>query len=143
VGLAGAEDSVFNRVVGRLFLIAACRRVRQPGCKFDQIFVFESGQGQNKSSAVALLAVEKAWFTDNLPLDAAPKEVIEQISGVWVAEFAELKGLKGRRADHVKSFLSRQVDRARPAYGRRTATVPRQNREPRLPSIPSRLGDEE
>ena len=61
-----------------------------------------------------------------MPIGAESKTVIEQISGKWICEFAELKGLKGRRGDHVKSFLSRQIDRARPAYGRRTETVPRQ-----------------
>jgi Virulence-associated protein E len=126
IDVAGAEDTAFNRAISRIVLIAAVRRVRQPGCKFDTVIVFESGQGRNKSSAAAILAVHPAWFTDNLPIGAESKQVIEQISGKWICEFAELKGLKGRRGDHVKSFLSRQIDRARPAYGRRTETVPRQ-----------------
>ncbi len=39
-----------------------------------------------------LLAMREEWFTDNLPLGADPKEVIEQISGIWIVEFAELDG---------------------------------------------------
>jgi predicted P-loop ATPase len=52
--------------------------------------------------------------------------VIEQTRGVWIAEFAELSGIQKRDINHVKNFLSKQEDRARPAYGRRSERVPRQ-----------------
>jgi hypothetical protein len=37
----GAEDTEFNRGVGRLILIAAVRRMREPGTKFDCVMVLE------------------------------------------------------------------------------------------------------
>jgi Virulence-associated protein E len=121
---AGAEDTPFNRAIGRIFLIAAVRRVRQPGIKFDTMLVFESPiQGKNKSSAMRLLAMREEWFTDNLPLGVDPKEVIEQISGIWIVEFAELDGMATRERERITAFPSRQVDKARPAYGRRRETV--------------------
>jgi predicted P-loop ATPase len=124
---AGAEDTPYNRAIGRIFLMAAVRRVRQPGIKFDTMLVFESPtQGKNKSSAMRLLAMREEWFTDNLPLGADPKEVIEQISGIWIVEFAELDGMATRERERITAFLSRQVDKARPAYGRRRETVKRQ-----------------
>lgn len=123
----GAESTPFNRAVGRIFLIAGVRRVRRPGCKFDTMLVLESPiQGRNKSQAARLLAIRQEWFNDNLPLGARPQEVIEQIGGVWVFEFAELAGSANREVEHIRAFLSRQVDKARAAYGRRTQTVPRQ-----------------
>lgn len=123
----GAEDTAFNRAIGRIFLIAACRRVREPGCKFDTMLVLESPvQGKNKSSALRILATREEWFSDSLPLGADVKEVIEQTSGIWIAECAELNGLKTREEEHIMTFLSRQVDKARPAYGRRRENVPRQ-----------------
>ena len=36
---AGAEDTPLNRAVGRLMLIAAVRRIRTPGVKFDEMVV--------------------------------------------------------------------------------------------------------
>lgn len=123
----GAEDTPFNRAVGRIFLIAAVRRVRRPGCKFDTMLVFESPvQGRNKSQAARLLATREDWFNDNLPIGAKPQEVIEQIRGSWIVEFPELAGISSREIEHVKAFLSRQVDKARPAYGRRLESIPRQ-----------------
>ncbi len=54
------------------------------------------------------------------------KEVIEQIAGTWIIEFAELAGMASREREKIISFLSRQVDRARPAYGRHRENARRQ-----------------
>jgi predicted P-loop ATPase len=127
VTYAGAEDTPFNLAVGRIFLIAAVRRVRRPGCKFDTMLVLESpAEGKNKSQAVQLLAAHEEWFADHLPLGADPKIVIEQCCGSWIIECAELTGIATRELDRIKAFLSRQRDKARAAYGRRSGTVPRQ-----------------
>jgi Bifunctional DNA primase/polymerase, N-terminal/Virulence-associated protein E/Primase C terminal 2 (PriCT-2) len=70
----GAEPSDFVRAVGALVLMAAVRRVREPGCKFDEIPVLENPeQGNNRSSALQLLAVDREWFSDNLPLGLSAK----------------------------------------------------------------------
>ena len=121
----GADDTPFNRAVGRIFLLAAVRRVRQPGVKFDTMIVFEGEQGRNKSQALEILATRPDWFADHLPLGVDPKVVIEQCRGSWVVECAELKGLT-REIDRIKAFLSTQRDKARAAYGRRSETIPRQ-----------------
>jgi predicted P-loop ATPase len=52
----GAEDTELTRAIGRLALVAAVRRVRQPGCKFDQITVLEGPEGTGKSSTIRLVA---------------------------------------------------------------------------------------
>jgi predicted P-loop ATPase len=44
---------------------------------------------------------------------------------VWIHENAELAGMKKADVEIVKSFASRQVDRARPAYGRFLQPQPR------------------
>src|SRR5262249_8143607 len=55
----GAEDNPLNRAMGRKILVAAVRRVRQPGCKFDYIIVLDnSRQGAGKSTVVLILAGE-------------------------------------------------------------------------------------
>lgn len=121
-----AEDTPYVRAVGALVLVAAVRRVRHPGAKFDEMLVLESAQGTNKSSALRILAVRDEWFSDDLPLNADTQRVIEALAGKWVVEAGELKGLKKGGTDHLKGFLSRTFDRARPAYGRLAVEVPRQ-----------------
>jgi hypothetical protein len=121
-----AEETPYSRAVGRLLLVAAVRRVRQPGCKFDEMVVLEGPQGANKSSALRVLAVNEDWFTDDLPLNVESKVVIERLAGRWIAEAAELKGMRSGAVEHLKSFLSRSVDRARMSYDRMVSEVPRQ-----------------
>src|SRR5690606_29612710 len=112
----------------RIALIAAVRRVRQPGVKFDEMLVLESAeQGLNKSSLVEAMAVNEDWFTDSIPLAADPKLMIEGTSGKWILEVAELSGMRKGEVEHVRAQLSRRHDRARLAYARLPTEVPRQS----------------
>lgn len=122
----GAEDTPYTRAVGSLMLIAAVRRVRSPGCKFDEMLVLEGDQGTNKSSALAIMSVRDDWFSDDLPLNADGKRVIESLAGRWIVEAAELKGMRKGDVEHLKAFLSRNTDRARMSYERLSTEVPRQ-----------------
>lgn len=123
----GAADSRYVQAVGALPLVAAVRRVRQAGCKFDELLVLESGQGTLKSSALRALCPVDSWFSDDLPLGVDSKLVIERTAGKWIIEAAELHGNRGREAEALKAFLSRQIDGpVRLAYGRLPVTVARQ-----------------
>jgi predicted P-loop ATPase len=128
VNYLGCEDTPLNRVVGRLVLIASCRRARVPGCKFDNITVLEGIEGTNKSTAIRVLAGDEN-FSDQSILGARDKEIQEQLDGVWMHENADLAGMKRAEVEQVKAFASRQVDRARPAYGRVREDRPRRSIE--------------
>ena len=112
----GAADDRLNRAIGRKTLIAAARRVRRPGIKFDQILVLEGPQGTGKSTALIILATED-YHSDAEILSQSGREVMEQTTGVWIYEISELEGIGKRDVAHVKAFARRQFDRARPAYG--------------------------
>lgn len=123
----GVDDSPYVRAISRLVLVAAVRRIRKPGCKFDEMVVLvDPKQGTEKSTALRTLAVRDEWFSDALPLHADDKRVIEQLRGRWIIEFSELHGMGGRDAEALKAFLARQVDSARLAYGRLNTNAPRQ-----------------
>jgi predicted P-loop ATPase len=116
---AKAADTPYVRAISSMVLIAAVRRVRQPGCKFDELVVLESGQGLNKSSALRTLCPRDEWFSDDLPLDVDAKQVIERTLGKWIIEAGELAGMRQSQVEQLKAMLSRQVDGpVRMAYGR-------------------------
>jgi hypothetical protein len=123
-----APDTELNRVCVRKVMIAAVARARQPGCKFDTILVMESPEGWNKSSAWAVLAGEDN-FSDQSILGAAGREVQEHLAEIWIHENAELAGITKSEVEHIKAFASRQVDRARPAYGHFLVAQPRHSIE--------------
>lgn len=124
VDLTGAKDTPYVRAVGAITLMAAVRRVRQPGCKFDEMLVLISPQGAEKSTLLSSMAVRNEWFTDELVLNGKNREVVEIMSGKWIVEAAELTGIK--QVEHVKAVLARGVDRARKAYAHEVADYPRQ-----------------
>jgi hypothetical protein len=126
VTYCGAAATKYTRAVGAITLIAAVRRVRKPGCKFDEMLILESPQGTLKSELLAALAVHQEWFSDDLPLNADSKKVIEQLQGKWIVEAAEMSGMRRADVEHLKSLLSRQVDRSRLSYGRITTEQPRE-----------------
>lgn len=113
----GADNTPLNRAFGRKTLLAAVRRVHQPGAKFDFMLVLEGSQGTGKSSAARILAGDDN-FSDQKLLHLDTKAQAEQIAGKWIYEISELAGLHGRAVEDVKQFIARQSDEARPAYGR-------------------------
>ena len=122
----GAEDTPYTRAVGRLILVAAVRRARQPGCKFDEMLMLVSeAQGTNKSSAIRTLAVKDEWFNDYVPIGEVGREVIEHLKGFWIIEAQEMAGMNTRELERVKSFCSRQTDHGRMSYAHFPSDVPR------------------
>jgi predicted P-loop ATPase len=120
----GAEDTELNRAFGRLALIAAVRRARKPGTKFDPIIVLEGPMGNRKSMAVETMAGSEN-FSDQTILGARDREVQELLAGVWLYEIAELSNIRRTDVEHMRSFVSRTVDRARKAYGHFRTDLPR------------------
>jgi hypothetical protein len=120
----GAEDTELNREFGRLALIAAVRRARYPGTKFDPVVVLEGEMGTQKSTAIEVLA-GKENFSDQTILGTRDREVQELLAGVWLYEIAELSNIRKTDVEHMKSFISRTVDRARKAYGHFRTDMPR------------------
>lgn len=115
----GSDDSEYHRAISSIVLIAAVRRIRSPGCKYDEMLVLESEQGLNKSSALRALCPNDDWFSDDLPLNVESKQIIEQTLGKWIIEASDLTGGRKADRDHLKSMLSRQSDGpARMAYAR-------------------------
>jgi Virulence-associated protein E/Bifunctional DNA primase/polymerase, N-terminal/Primase C terminal 2 (PriCT-2) len=117
VDYLGARDTPLNREFGRLMLIAAVRRARHPGAKFDQILVLEGVEGTGKSSALRILADDDNFSDQNI-LAGSDREQQEAFQGIWIHEIAELAGMRRTDVERVKQFASRTEDRARPAYGR-------------------------
>jgi Virulence-associated protein E len=113
---ASCANTPLNRAIMRKTMIAAVRRARQPGCKFDNITVLESEEGWNKSTFWRVLAGDEN-FSDESILGARGKEVQEQLTAIWIHESADLAGMRKAEVETVKAFASRQVDIARPAYG--------------------------
>lgn len=120
----GTPNTPYEVAVGTKWLISAIARVMQPGCKADHTLIFEGKQGKLKSTALQVMG--DPWFIDHLP-DLSSKDAASGLCGVWIVELGELASLrKTSSIESIKEFLTRQKDRFRPPYGRRTIEVARQ-----------------
>lgn len=119
----GAEDSDYSRAVGSVLLLSMVARIRLPGCKVDTAVILEGEQGVGKSSVCRILGGE--WFSDGLP-DIRSKDAEAHLAGKWLVEISELEAMGRADAAVLKSFMTRQVGRYRPAYARREVEQRRQ-----------------
>ena len=121
----GADDTELNRAIGPIVLIAAVRRIRQPGVKFDQVLILEGPQGSGKSSALRILAGD-GLHSDQEILTQEARAQMELMEGIWFYELGEVEGFNRAEVNKIKAFASRQEDRSRMAYGRFVEARPRQ-----------------
>ena len=124
-----AEDNLYTREATRKTLVAAVARIYEPGCKYDYMLVLVGPQGSGKSTLYSQLAAgRREWFSDSLKMDMMNKikDSGEQIQGKWIVEIGEMTGMKKADIEAVKSFVSRESDDYRSAYGHYMEDHPRQ-----------------
>lgn len=119
----GVERSNYVSAVGAKWMIGAVARVFRPGCKMDTCPVFEGPQGTFKSTALRIMGGQ--FFTDEIA-DLGTKDSSIQLRGAWIIELSELDAMSRAEISKVKAFMTRQVDRFRPPYGRNTIEAPRE-----------------
>jgi Virulence-associated protein E len=125
----GVKDTPLVREQGKIVLTAAVARIMDHGCKFDHVLVLEGPEGKRKSSVVQVLANgrhgQNENFSDSPILAVDERKQQELTKGVWFYELAELAGMRKGDQFAIKNFITRQEERARPAYGRFEEVQPR------------------
>ncbi len=116
LGLSDAFDQLYIR----RFMIAAVRRVFEPGCKVDNVLVLHGVPGLKKSTFVVTLFGQE-WTSENLTNIEDAKAVGEVLQGKWAVELAEMKDLMRAGNETVAAFITRRTERFRAAYARGNA----------------------
>lgn len=119
----GAADGAYERAVGRKLMVAAVRRARRPGTKFDTAPIIEGKQGTGKTSALRILG--GPWHSDAELGRVDGKDAPAVLQGAWIMELGELNAINEGNVDQLKAFVSRCEDRYRTPYDRHPKTHPR------------------
>lgn len=123
----GAKGSDLNRAMLACWYIGAVARAFRPGCKMDTALVLKSTvQGNHKTTffPAHTEAIPGAFLEGHE--DVQSKDGILSLHTCWIAELGEIDRITRKRdAEQVKNFISKQSDRIRMPYGRRTIEMPR------------------
>ncbi|HEX4157571.1 MAG TPA: virulence-associated E family protein [Rhizomicrobium sp.] len=115
---AGAEDTPYVRGVGRVWMIAAVRRARHPGCKFDHVLILEAPTRRGKSTLFKKLAgyPTTRWFSDSRLGDVDKPDAMMKLRSRWIYELAELRDIRKGNSESLKAFFSSDEDFYRAPY---------------------------
>lgn len=126
VDLLGVDNNQYVRDISRKILCAAVKRIYEPGCKFDYMLIVEGDQGIGKSTFFNILGGE--WYLDTqLNTSESKKEIVDVMQTAWIIEIADLAGFRKHEIENLRSFISRNIDKVRLSYARRSEYFPRQN----------------
>jgi putative DNA primase/helicase len=119
----GAVGTQYTRSASRNFWISMVARAEAPGCKVDNMVVFEGGQGKKKSSALDIIG--GAWFAEQHE-NVTSREFFQVLQGKLLIEISELDAFSRSDVTKVKQVVSCRSDRYREPYGRHAKDHPRQ-----------------
>jgi predicted P-loop ATPase len=122
---AREQDPAYLRAVARVGLVQLVARAMEPGCKADHCVVLEGPQGCGKSTSLRILGGE--WYKDQLAGAIDSRDGKKSVSTAWLIELSELAAISTNRAEieHIKAFISAQVDEYRSPYDRLEKHRPR------------------
>lgn len=126
----GCRDTLLNREISRLFLVATVRRAcLEPGAKFDLTPVLVGKQGSAKSSGLSFLmpaALRDRFFTDSLALfNANETDFVRSLLGRVIGVSDELVGVRKAQVERTKTRLTRTHDPFRLLFHDRVVSVAR------------------
>ena len=122
----GADNDNYTKEIMRLLMMAAIRRVYEPGCKFEIMVCLVGGQGAGKSTFFRFLAIHDEWFSDDLKrMD--DDNVYRKMQGHWIIEMSEMIAtVNAKSIEDIKSFISRQKETYKIPYETHPEDRPRQ-----------------
>lgn len=118
----GTETDEYHRAVGRCFIMGIAARILRPGCKLDNMPVFEGRQGTFKGSALEILGGPYYAATH---VRIGEKDFYLVMRGKMLIEISELAGINKMEIETVKGIISTATDTYRAPYERRASDHPR------------------
>ena len=119
----GAEDNDLFRAYSRKWAVGMMARVYKPGCKLDTSLCFSGPQGYGKSTIfrewVSWPGFDGLFCDTRIDLRGQAKDAYMTMHSCLIYEDAEMAAQSSADNESRKAFLSSQVDRFRPPFGRK------------------------
>lgn len=125
----GAEATEVNAMIAEKTVLGAIERALNnspEGSKVEAVPILAGAQGAGKSTFWRNLCPRPEWFTDS-KVNMTSKDGYSILGGSFIFELAELASMTRATSEDIKSFLSSQADKYRPAYARNEVRFVRHN----------------
>lgn len=127
---ADSQPEEYIKAVSKCWLIAAVKRIYEPGAEFHHMLVFEGGQAAGKSSFLKAMATFGGvkYFTDNMTFDLInkPLDAANMMRGCLIIEFAEMSGKSKADREKIKQWITWTHDEYTPKFSNQIVKQPRQ-----------------
>ena len=129
---ADSQDSTYLSTIGTMWLVAAVRRIFEPGTKFDHMLVLEGKTSIGKSGVFRILStfgrdIEESYFCESVSMNDIDKpHALVILQGKLMVEFAELDGMDKITDNALKRWITKQVDEIVKKYSNYQTKYPRQ-----------------
>ncbi|MCX8963233.1 replication protein [Erwinia psidii] len=120
----GTADTAYTRAVSLYMWTAMAGRVLEPGIKADMVPILVGPQGCGKSTGVAALSPDPAFFTE-ISFAEKDDDLARKMRGRLVAEIGELRGLNTKELESIKAFVTRTHENWIPKYREFATQFPR------------------
>lgn len=118
----GTENSEYYKAASKNWFISMVARIFSPGCKVDNMVIFEASQAKLKSTALDVIG--SPWYTE-VSESVTSKDFYLAIQGKLLIEISELDAFSRAESNTIKKVVTCREDRFRPPYGRSTESFPR------------------
>lgn len=113
----GTADQRYERAIGLYLWVAIAARILSPGAEVHMMPVAIGRQGIGKTRGFSAMVPDMSWATE-VDLSRRDDELSIALEGKLIGIVNELRGLRTREAQAIKSFLSRPSDNYRRKYAR-------------------------
>ena len=128
---AKSQPAEYLARVGSCWLMAAAKRIYNPGTPFHHMLVLEGGQGAMKSTSLKTLATfgrdrPVAYFSDRITFEMIDRiDFAVHADGNVILEFQELSGMGKKDRNKIKQWITQDTDEFRKPYDPLTTKFPR------------------
>lgn len=112
----GVDQSEYEKACSLYFTSAMAGRLLEGGCQADMVVVLVGGQGLGKTRGVKALAPMIDTYSEIDLGNTRDSDINRQLRGKLICELGELKGLKSRDSEWIKSWITRTHEEWTPKY---------------------------
>jgi predicted P-loop ATPase len=121
----GVESSPYESACSMYFATAMAGRLLSPGVQADMVPVLIGKQGAGKTRSVMALAPIPDTYSEIDLGNTRDSDMGRQLRGKLICELGELKGLKSRDSEWIKSWITRSHEEWIPKYVEYATIMPR------------------